>query len=397
MSQNKDIIQQINSLSLELQNLKLKQESSARKQSDLQKENASLTSGIQNYVQCLTETEENTRKLEDDVHQLTLSLNQSREENKRLNDEHKKMKEEYQQDHNQFASSLEEMQKENQILRESRVEVERYLTERISLLEKQVETMQPSWNINPTKLRVTDEELGRGAYGEVKVGMYCGGHVAVKRVHQVIISDYNRDQFKREMQIVSRLRHPHLVLFIGAVTTGTLTIVTELMETSLRKQLELGRISDEHIIPISRDVACALNYLHSLPEPIIHRDVSSANVLLNSKPGGGWMAKLGDFGSANFLAQLSTVAPGCVAYAAPECQTPALQGPKMDVYSFGILLFEMFTGKLPDPDRVHLLRVAPPSGSTAKQAMTEIAKICVCQKVDDRPNMAAVYARLGQI
>ena len=54
---------------------------------------------------------------------------------------------------------------------------------------------------------------------------------------------------------------------------------------------------------------------------------------------------LGDFGSANFLAKLGTVGPGCVAYAAPEAVDPRQQGPKMDVYSFGVLLLEMCVGK----------------------------------------------------
>ena len=57
-------------------------------------------------------------------------------------------------------------------------------------------------------------------------------------MHDVIISNYNREQFEREMVVASHVRHPHLVLFIGAVTTGNLTIVSELMETSLRKLLE---------------------------------------------------------------------------------------------------------------------------------------------------------------
>ena len=80
-------------------------------------------------------------------------------------------------------------------------------------------------------------------------------------------------------------------------------------------------------------MACALAYLHSLPGPIVHGDVSSANVLFNAKQD-GWCAKLGDFGSANFLAKLGTVGPGCIAYSAPEAGNPSQQGPKMDVYSF---------------------------------------------------------------
>ena len=297
------------------------------------------------------------------------------------------------------------MQKEVKDLKQSLVRAETIshslkkdndsLKEEVTELKQKLDEIEQAWTIQPTRLNVTGRELGRGAWGEVKIGVYCGGRVAVKRMHQIIVSEYNIQLFKREMDIVSRLRHPHLVLFIGAVTTGTLTIVTELMETSLRKQLELRRISEKHILPISRDVACALNYLHSLPEPIIHRDVSSANVLLNSKPGGRWMAKLGDFGSANLLSKLGTVAPGCVAYAAPECQTPALQGPKMDVYSYGVLLFEMFTGHMPELGQLENIRERVPFGFCPDG--TVLAVECTHQEMEQRPAMTEVLERLNDL
>ena len=216
-------------------------------------------------------------------------------------------------------------------------------TARLSAIEAQMRALLPPWAIPETELEVTETILGRGAYGEVRVGVYHGDRVAVKRLHTVIASDYYHRMIQREMGIAARLRHPKLVLFIGAVTRGNLTIVTELMETSLRSELEHVRLKVNHILPVSRDVACALCYLHSLPEPIIHRDVSSANVLLNSTKG-GWVAKLGDYGSANFQAKLQTVGPGCPVYAAPEASRPEEQGPKMDVYSYGVLVLEMCTG-----------------------------------------------------
>ena len=111
-------------------------------------------------------------------------------------------------------------------------------------------------------------------------GVYHGNQVTVKRLHNVIASDYYHKLIQREMGIAARLQHPNLILFIGAATRGNLTIVTELMETSLHSELEHGCLKKAHILLISRDVACAPCYLHSLPEPIIHRDVSSANVLL---------------------------------------------------------------------------------------------------------------------
>ena len=100
-------------------------------------------------------------------------------------------------------------------------------------------------------------------------------------------------------------------------------------------QLRLGRTS-------------ALNYLHLWkPHPILHRDVSSANVLLEQSGSGQWKGKLSDYGSANLLQDVRTVAPGSPAYAAPEAQSPNLHSPKMDVYSFRILFAEMVTRRLP--------------------------------------------------
>ena len=85
------------------------------------------------------------------------------------------------------------------------------------------------------------------------------------------------------MNIASKCRHPHLLQFIGATKDeGTPLFVTELMEKSLRTLLDQRQLSETEIAVISLDVTLALNYLHQKkPEPIIHRDVSSANVLLS--------------------------------------------------------------------------------------------------------------------
>ena len=222
----------------------------------------------------------------------------------------------------------------------------------------------------------------------MRVGIYQGTRVAIKKIHAVIVSDYNCELFEREMKIASRVRHPNLVLFIGAVTTGNPIIVSELMETSLRKVMETEKLKATNIRPISKDVACALVYLHSLPDPIVHRDVSSANVLLNAKKD-GWQAKLGDFGSANFLAKLRTIAPGCVAYAAPEAVDPRQQGPKMDVYSFGVLLLEMCVGKFMDQHTLESTKVAVVTWSDpSKKSLGEWSKRCMKRDPDKRPNMA---------
>ena len=178
------------------------------------------------------------------------------------------------------------------------------------------------WVIPRDEIQITEKCLGRGGWGSVNEGTYCGCTVAVKEIHELILSPHNIRLFEREMNIASKCRHPHLLQFIGAtVDEGSPLFVTELMEKSLRTLLEQRQPSETEIRTIPLDVARALNYLHQKkPEPIIHRDVSSANVLL-WRQGDEWRAKVSDYGTANLIQQTMTVAPGAMIYSAPEALT----------------------------------------------------------------------------
>ena len=323
--------------------------------------------------------QEHTSQLEGHTSQLEEHTSQI----ERLQQEHTSQLEQLQEELTaHFQQQLEEQK------RQIKEEMQQQFQAQLVQLQSHMRNFQPSWSIDEEHLEITDRVLGRGAYGEVRVGIYQGTRVAVKKIHEVIISDYNRELFEREMRIASHVRHPNLVLFIGAVTMNDINIVSELMETSLRKLMMEGKLKATDIRPISKDVACALVYLHSLPDPIVHRDVSSANVLLNAKKD-GWQAKLGDFGSANFLAKLGTVGPGCVAYAAPEAFDPRQQGPKMDVYSFGVLLLEMCVGKFMDQHTLESTKVAVVTWSDpSKKSLGEWSKRCAERDPDKRPNMA---------
>ena len=199
------------------------------------------------------------------------------------------------------------------------------LQNRVIELEKSLLTAQwqqsPDWVISRDQIQVTGKCVGRGGYGYVEEGKYCGCAVAVKQIHDLILSKHNRSLFEREMNIASRCRHPCMLQFIGATNDeGSPLFVTELMETSLRALLKRPLTVTELFV-ISLDVARALNYLHQRqPFPIIHRDISSANVLL-WRQGDQWRAKVSDYGTANFMQHTMTVAPGAPIYSAPEAFT----------------------------------------------------------------------------
>ena len=194
------------------------------------------------------------------------------------------------------------------------------------------------WVISRDEIQMTNKCLGRGGWGSVYEGVYCGCTVAVKQIHDLILSPHNIRLFEREMNIASKCRHPHLLQFIGATNDeGNPLFVTELMEKSLRALLEQRQLSEIEIRVILLDVARAINYLHQKkPEPIIHRDVSSANVLL-WRQGDQWRGKVSDYGTANFMQQTMTVAPGAMIYCAPEALT-SNQTVKVSFLEFRALL-----------------------------------------------------------
>ena len=226
----------------------------------------------------------------------------------------------------------------------------------------------------------------------MRVAMFRGVKVAAKFIHEAIISPHNIDLFIREMNIAACVRHPNLLLFIGAsLEENKPVIITELMQANLRSIIRT--LSRDHVISIGTDVACALNYLHLMkPDPIIHRDVSSANVLLEPIGSGNWRAKVSDYGSANFVSMVTTTGPGNASYAAPESSNPKFQSPKMDVYSFGILRLEMATGQFQDP-KLQVTRLKTPLW----QEMAVLIRRCISEDPASRIDMKDVLLLLPQL
>ena len=253
------------------------------------------------------------------------------------------------------------------------------------------------WVVSHNEVRCTGQVLGEGGWGRVVVGSFRGQDVAMKQLHSIISSsDYYRDLLRREISLMAKVRHPNLLLFMAAVLdspSNTPIIITELMDTNLRQAYHNAQLTNNGVrLSILRDVSSALNYLHLQPNPIIHRDVSSANVLLLALPNNKWRGKLSDFGSANLVQHASTPGPGAAMYTAPEVFRGEQQSTKMDIFSFGKLLCEVFTNRLPDPG-------AFPSmlQSMAKDwpLMHQLISSCVQQDPNKRPAMSYIVDQLN--
>ncbi len=253
-------------------------------------------------------------------------------------------------------------------------------------------------------------EIGSGAWGTVAKGIFRGREVAVKWPHRTILTARVVDRLRREVRIMAQVRHPNLLLFIAAVFDEQADrlqepplIVTELLDTNLRSAYEQGKLEDSSKLPIFRDVACALTYLHQHHEPIIHRDVSAPNVLLEALPRNQWKAKLSDFGSANVAELARTAGEGAIIYSAPETFPHDIHDPsaiipsqttKIDVYSYGVLQCEVITNQLPlrEDYRSMLQQV-----QRQWPFMHDLIISCTKRKPEDRPTMADVLSELNRL
>ena len=249
------------------------------------------------------------------------------------------------------------------------------------------------WVVQSDDVHLSDEEIGRGGWAVVKVAHFRGLRVAAKCLHEDLVYPYHRNIFQREMSFAAKLRHPNLLQFIGATVEPAMIILTEVMPTSLRALVNRNRLTNKQIVSIALDVARALNYLHLMrPHPILHRDLSSANVLLEATPEDGWRAKVSDYGTANFLQYLKTENPGSPVYSAPEARNPDLQSAKMDIYSFGVLLIEMCTSQFPVPEMRPRLIL-----TVAHAQLVSIIRLCLAPDRHQRPRCSVVIERLDAI
>uniref|UniRef100_A0A7N6BUK5 RAF proto-oncogene serine/threonine-protein kinase n=1 Tax=Anabas testudineus TaxID=64144 RepID=A0A7N6BUK5_ANATE len=256
------------------------------------------------------------------------------------------------------------------------------------------------WEIEASEVYL-HSRIGSGSFGTVYKGKWHGD-VAVKILKVTDPTPEQFQAFRNEVAVLRKTRHVNILLFMGYMTKDNLAIVTQWCEgSSLYKHIHVLETNFKMIqlIDIARQTAQGMDYLHA--KNIIHRDMKSNNIFLHE----GLTVKIGDFGLATVKARWSgshqvEQPSGSILWMAPEVIRMQDNNPysfQSDVYSYGIVLFELMTGELPysqianrdqiifmvgrgylSPDLSKLYKNCP-------KAMKRLVADCIKKSKDERP------------
>ena len=268
------------------------------------------------------------------------------------------------------------------------------------------EPVRQPWEVEYKEVEILpDGLLGEGYFGLVYKAKWREMEVCVKYLKNV--RDGAVVNYWKEVSILSKLRFPHLVQFLGACTHPEhLCIVTEYMAGGslyhylhrLRLPLEVG-----DAWRIARQIALGMNYLHSHRPPVLHRDLSSSNILLDNQ----LCAKIGDFGLSRSDPSDISGFGGNMLYVAPESFLQQETTTASDAYSYGILIYELFTGRVPYADTglspaliaskvaTEGLRPKIQTGDVPPE-IEELIRSCWTREPKDRPTFRSIIATLSR-
>ncbi|KAH0455631.1 hypothetical protein IEQ34_015663 [Dendrobium chrysotoxum] len=259
-------------------------------------------------------------------------------------------------------------------------------------------------------------ELGSGTFGTVYHGKWRGTDVAIKRIKKSCFTGRSSEQerltqeFWREAEILSKLHHPNVVAFYGVVQDGpggTLATVTEFMVNGslrhvlLRKDKYLDR---RKRLIIAMDAAFGMEYLHS--KNIVHFDLKCDNLLVNLKDQSRPICKVGDFGLSKI--KRNTLVSGGVRGTLPWMAPELLNGSsnkvseKVDVFSFGIVLWEILTGDEPYANMHYGAIIGgivnntlrPPIPVSCDPEWRRLMELCWAPDPQQRPSFTQIANRL---
>lgn len=286
------------------------------------------------------------------------------------------------------------------------IQVQQYASIRghlVALLEAKHEKDKPPIDphlVVPFHELVFKTKLAEGSFGKIFLSEWLEQEVAVKALG----GGYKADdlvQLIREIKIMGRLRHKHIVQLVGAcINTEYPCLVMDYMEGgSLEKVVKEVKFSPLQKKQLALEIAKGLYYLHS--RGIVHRDLRSANVLLDANG----VAKITDFGlSKGKTASIAAVkgSSGNVAWQAPECLMRIdAASTHSDIYSFGVVLWEICTGKTPFADAkggVSVKRICAGERETIPKEIPEVFRSIIeaCWRTNplERPALFDVIRQL---
>ena len=247
------------------------------------------------------------------------------------------------------------------------------------------------------------EQIGVGGFAEVWLAKdrSNGKFVAYKKIRQNFDDKMTRI-FIREISTMAKADHPFLLKLLGFSTKPPMVIITEYIPNSSLFKFRHSTRKSKLLTGTARTliamgIAHAMNYLHSLG--IIHRDLKSMNVLLDDN----LLPKLCDFGVARFYDQNNyepmTQSAGTPNWMAPEMQQNSSYGPEVDVYSFGMILYELATDDIPWKSltplavvkKVVVEHLRPKLPQNLDPALKELIKMCWADNPKERPTFKEIY------